>query len=405
MEEQDDALSQAAIRPIKLTELHLDARNPRLLDLHALSDAEPTEVELAQKIVDEHDPRAIGRSLVAFGFFQTDPLIVFKRDAGGYTVVEGNRRLMAVKLLTDDELRGQLELPNEWNELAAQFKEVRPTDFEELPCQEVADRRAAAPAIGYRHIVGIKKWGAYEKAAFVVELIRDPEHRDFTQVARLTGESVTKVKTYFRDFLVLDQATKAGINTEGARDEFGKFTRAMTEPKLRAYIQALDSQEIEEAADSAYGDDEAVRNVMSLMFGDADAPPAFTDSRKVHDFAVTLATPESREILLTTRDLPTAFQASGGPLERLLKNLGDALGAVQKAVQDYPAYKEEPEVSATLAGIKEALKELEEATVDAQAIETGEPPLDAGDDEAFDEGWDDEEDVDVAESEEEAATE
>jgi hypothetical protein len=402
MEEQDDALSQVAIRPIKLTELHLDARNPRLLDLHALSDTEPTEVELAQKILDEHDPRAIGRSLVAFGYFQTDPLIVFKREAGGYTVVEGNRRLVAVKLLTDDELRGQLELPNEWNELAAQFKERRPTDFDELPCQELADRRAAAPTIGYRHIVGIKKWGAYEKAAFVVELIRDPDHRDFTQVARLTGESVAKVKTYFRDFLVLDQAAKAGIDTGGARDEFGKFTRAMTEPKLRAYIQAIESQEIEEAADAAYGDDEATRNVISLMFGDADgAPPAFTDSRKVHDFAISLATPESREILLNTRDLPTAFQASGGPLERLLKNLGDALGAVQKAVQDYPAYKDEPEVSATLEAIKEALKQLEEATVDTQAFEAGQ---EAGD-EGFDPGWDDEEDVEVAESDDETGAE
>jgi hypothetical protein len=126
-----------------------------------------------------------------------------------------------------------------------------------------AGARGRLPAIGYRHIVGIKKWGAYEKAAFVVELLRDPQHRDFTLVGRLTGESVAKVRTYFRDFLVLDQAAQADIETEGARDEFGKFTRAMNEPKLRECIEAVESQEIAEAADSAYGDDEAMRNVLS----------------------------------------------------------------------------------------------------------------------------------------------
>ena len=86
------------MRPVD--DLHLDHRNPRLPEEFQ----ELPQEELVCFVADEYDSLRIARSVAQFGYFPSEPLIVVEED-GVIIVVEGNRRLAALKLLNNADLR------------------------------------------------------------------------------------------------------------------------------------------------------------------------------------------------------------------------------------------------------------------------------------------------------------
>src|SRR4051812_2159917 len=96
--ERDAALAGQAggQRPIDLaiSELYFDPRNPRLPE----AAQSMTQEELLTYIAKEYQPIEIARSIAAHGYFLSEPLIVVLEN-GLYMVVEGNRRLAALRLL------------------------------------------------------------------------------------------------------------------------------------------------------------------------------------------------------------------------------------------------------------------------------------------------------------------
>jgi hypothetical protein len=195
----NDILADSTIEAIPFERLKLDPENPRLLKFK-LQEGELTEERMVGALLARFDPEPVGRSIVEFGFFASEPLIVFP-DGADFIVAEGNRRLVALKLLLDSALREAVDAGEVWEKLALELSanEGRLGQLAEIPCQAVPDREAAAPIIGYRHIVGILKWDAFEKAAYVVRLLRDGSDRTFEEVADLTGETARRVKRYLRD--------------------------------------------------------------------------------------------------------------------------------------------------------------------------------------------------------------
>src|SRR5262249_10520586 len=89
---------------IEVVQLFLDARNPRLggMDLSVEQQDEITKVLWEERAVNERVD-----SIATSGYWRHEELIAC-REAGKLVVVEGNRRLAAVKLLSDADLRQRL---------------------------------------------------------------------------------------------------------------------------------------------------------------------------------------------------------------------------------------------------------------------------------------------------------
>lgn len=387
-----DELSNRPVEQIEFERLRLDPQNPRLLDLPS----NPSREQIVEALLDQHDPINIARALVEFGFFNSEALIAITEDEGTtYIVVEGNRRLAAMMLLKDEQLRKAVDADPEWDQLSARFAEERPGALASIPCQVVSDRHAAAPNIGYRHIVGIKKWDAHEKAAFVTELLKDVDAGEpFEAVSHLTGETPHRVRTYIRDFRLLEQAEASGLDVSRAKDKFGRFTRAMNAAGVSEFIDAKAPSEIEPEEPEAYeADDVRMKQLLSYVFGEEGGPPpVFSDSRQVKELGAALKSEDGRRILEESRELEAAYEAAGGLRERLLNNLTKALSALQAAGEDLPAHSEDAEVRSAVAEVAAAVKALEEG----QAL----PVLhsDSGDGNAseeaneLDDDWDEEDD-------------
>ena len=97
---------------------------------------------------------AIGQS----GFFVGEALLVVPVGDDSFTVIEGNRRLASLKLLSEPELATVQK-----NKIATVISETteRPVL---IPCIIFSTRDEITKYLGYRHITGIKSWGVLAKA-------------------------------------------------------------------------------------------------------------------------------------------------------------------------------------------------------------------------------------------------
>jgi ParB-like nuclease domain len=164
---------------LKISQLRLDPKNPRLPKGLRSQGQEA----ILKFIAENYEPIIVGRSIALHRYFISEPLIVLKARSDTYTVVEGNRRLVALKLLSEKKSRDLVDDP-EWEELSRRADLPR----RGIPAVIATSREEIAPIIGYRHIAGIQEWDPFPKARYITQFIDGPDKLSFAQVAELVGE-------------------------------------------------------------------------------------------------------------------------------------------------------------------------------------------------------------------------
>jgi ParB-like nuclease domain len=84
---------------LPVLDLHFDKENPRLVEFGIQSNT-PDE-KILEILWESMDVMELISSISSSGFFAHEPLIVAKED-NKYVVLEGNRRLAALKILNHD---------------------------------------------------------------------------------------------------------------------------------------------------------------------------------------------------------------------------------------------------------------------------------------------------------------
>lgn len=199
---------------IRVGNLLFDYENPRLtMGREPRTDRAMVEVLWEEMAVDE-----IVDSIFANGFFREEPLIAIPKDPkksdpekGKFVVVEGNRRLAAVRLLLDDKLRqdvGAKGIPNPDQKLRS--------DLAKLPVGIYPERKYVWAYLGFRHINGPKPWDALGKAQFVAR-VYEGQGLNLDQIAKQIGDRNVTVKRLYRGYTLLRQAeSEAGFSREDA---------------------------------------------------------------------------------------------------------------------------------------------------------------------------------------------
>lgn len=99
--------TQELLPRVKVSDLDFDLKNPRLSGYDI--DASATDADIIGLLWDAMDVRELVLSIQASGFFPHEPIIVARED-GKNVVIEGNRRLAAVRLLLQPELSSELKI-------------------------------------------------------------------------------------------------------------------------------------------------------------------------------------------------------------------------------------------------------------------------------------------------------
>lgn len=162
---------------IKVSELHFDHKNPRLAE-YGITGETPEE-KIREILRDAMDVRELVQSIAASGFFPHEALIVAEED-GKKVVIEGNRRLAAVKEL----LAGDGNNERGW-EVPSLDKDARAA-LDALPTI-ASSREEAWRFLGFKHVNGPAEWSSYAKAAYIATV-----HKTFgvalTDIANQIGD-------------------------------------------------------------------------------------------------------------------------------------------------------------------------------------------------------------------------
>lgn len=193
-------LDDGKVRQLSPDVLDFDIRNPRLSqsDIHDVV----SEEEMIQFLWKEMNVEELALSIGAWGYYEHEPLIA-ERNGSQYTVIEGNRRLAAVKILRSRDLQRRIKavLPKLSAAVAA--------DLEQLPVV-VTTRKTVWQYIGFKHVNGPKPWGAIAKAKYIVRV-----HNEFgvplEDIPRLIGDTHATVRRLYRGLMVLQQAEDQGL--------------------------------------------------------------------------------------------------------------------------------------------------------------------------------------------------
>ena len=336
---------------MSVNDLLLDDENPRLPE--TLKSRTPKA--LTEWMANEYNTLEVAQSIAEHGYFDSEPMIAIKCGSK-FKVVEGNRRLTALKVLLDGALRKSLDLVerNEWDQYA---EDVDTAD--QFPVHIAKTRQAVAPIIGYRHIAGIEPWEPWAKARFIAKQVEE-EKQSFAAVARIVGEDESDVRAHYRNYRVaVDAERTLKVPATRVKQNFGFFTRAMNSASLRAHIKAPAPAEVKPRKPVLKpGSKKAVAEVFSWLFGDGREDAVISESRQISQLGSVIASPDALKVLRESRDLEEALMASGGVRARLLKRLNSALTALQKAELDINPFQKDDEVRNIIDQCSEALARL-----------------------------------------------
>lgn len=335
-------------------DLLLDPLNPRLPE--ALR-GKP-QSELLVHIANNHQALDVGESIARHGFFPSEPLIAVE-ETGGVVVVEGNRRLTALKLLLFEECRTrELDDKAEWDALAILAAAGGlPSDLRVVVASSRVD---TAPVVGFRHISGILQWDPWAKARFIVDLV-DQQQMTFKDVAATVGEKANSVKAQYRNCKILRSGEESfGIPTKRARDAFGIFTTALHNVNIRNHIGApAPSAVVANQTPLTQEAAEPLRELLSWMFGEQDGVEAvMAESRDISPLNEVLGDAEATRVLREQRDLSEARDAAGGPLKRLSRRLQSALSSLRAARSDHLACRDDPDIRDLVDQCRRAIDDL-----------------------------------------------
>jgi len=148
---------------VPLDSLLFDPENPRL----PTSKTNASDEEVLRYMLEEGKVTDLMQSIGQQDYFSGEPLMAIPsaKKPGKFEVVEGNRRLAALKLLNRPELAPIKRTSVETIVAEAQFK---PTSAPVIVYERRAD---VLQYLGYRHITGVDQWDALAKARYLNQLL------------------------------------------------------------------------------------------------------------------------------------------------------------------------------------------------------------------------------------------
>ena len=348
MAKQPSGSTARRIIPRPLSELVLDPLNPRLaLDARLGDDA-----ILSRMYVDEA-LEELAASFARNGYFWEEPLVVVPGEGkydGKFVVVEGNRRLAALKLLTNATLRKKLKVTS-----FPDLTEQRLQELKEVPTVTYSSREEILPYLGFRHITGVKKWEPLAKARYIASLVHEGTPID--QIEQSIGDEAHTVRKLYQTYVVYNQVLNdLGLDTKEIRSNFSLLEVALGQQPIKEFLKM--ARELPRGVTTKVVPDgqlPQLREVISWIYGDTSSGElrVISDSRQISKrLAPVIGNEQALEYLRSTRDLEGAYDRSGGERYYYLKQIMAASRSVERAVSLASLYKGDAEVVSQVERLK-----------------------------------------------------
>jgi len=318
------AIKLGKIVHIPTSKLNFDPDNPRFYRLNDVHNV----ASVIEEMLDDEGAEDLMLSIGQKGYFEGEPLLIVDVD-GDYIVVEGNRRLSAVKLLN-----GEIAPPiRRQKSIAKTISEALIPPPTELPCLIYPSRKDVLKYLGYRHITGIKQWDSLSKAKYLAEL-RATFYTSGSLEEQMLGLSkeigsrsdyVAKLLTALALYSRAEDEKFFGLPVTDKDVEFSYITTAIGYSSITDWLGLEDSKDINMVNLNA----DNLKKSFSWMFSkDQQGRTILGESRRLKDLAAIIKYDAAIKVLEDTGDLSEAYLYSDGPEEALRKAFNEALTRV-----------------------------------------------------------------------------
>lgn len=234
---------------IPIENLIFDPENPRLPEtLRAKKDLPEYEKSVINWMLQFENVTELMGSIGEKGFFPAEPILVVTNADEKFEVVEGNRRLTAVKLLNHPE-----QADKKKKAIEEILKEAIPEKIpNSIPAIIFDERDEVLSYLGYKHITGVQSWDSLAKAKYLKQLLATLPENDFYTQCRTLAKIIGSKASYVRLLLVgvevyykIEEKNFFDIEMLGEENfEFGVFYTALNRSNISKYVGIdFDSEE------------------------------------------------------------------------------------------------------------------------------------------------------------------
>lgn len=314
--------------------LNFDIKNPRLVEFFdTLKEEDIINVLWSNMAVNE-----LVLSILANGFFTNEAMYAV-REGDKLVVVEGNRRLAAVKSILNPALihNGGMNkfIPQITEKIVEQLNSS-------LPVIVLENRQDAWRLIGFKHVNGAAKWDSYAKAEYIAQV-----HNDYgvplEDIATQIGDSNKTTIKLYQGLMLLNQADRETefkkADVFAKRIYFSHVYTAMTYSSMQAFL-GINLSEVSERPVS----DENLKKLEEVMIWilgsrKQNQPPVFVSQNPgIRQLCQVVQNPEALQYLRTSRDLDVAFDLSQNGNDVFYEALVSARVHLQKALSKLSYY-------------------------------------------------------------------
>ena len=336
------------IDSLSAADLHFDRENPRLAEYGIAATAKDDDI--ISLLWDAMDIKELVQSIAASGYFEHEPLIVAE-EGDKKIVIEGNRRLAAVKALLAP--RGARKKGRD----VPTLKRADLKKLENLPVK-ISTREKFWRYIGFKHVNGPAKWSSYAKAKYIADI-----HREYgvslEDIAEQIGDRHKTVQRLYRGLMVIEQAESKEVydrdNRFRQRFAFSHLYTGLDYDGIRNFL-SLKSADAETKTPVP---DKSIKNLGELcvwLYGDKKEkrPPVVeTQNPHLRQLNEVLKNRGSLAALRAGEELSAAFELSRPPTavfeEALLKSKRELQNARAYLTTGYDESEDLLRIAGTIA--------------------------------------------------------
>lgn len=346
----------ANIERFKAADLNFDRNNPRLVEFPI--ERNSSEEDIINILWSEMAVNEIVMSILAHGFFENEAMYAVSEN-GKYIVVEGNRRLAAVKSILNPDIIDNSGMNKYKNKITLELIEQLSNN---LPVIVLKDRQEAWRYIGFKHVNGAAKWGSYAKAQYIAS-VHNNYNISLDDIAEQIGDANKTVFKLYQGLMILEQADKnTAFKINDVYHNRVYFSHLYTAIGYEGYQEYLGIK-LNDAQSSPVPPEKLknLEEVMFWLFGSEmqDIKPIIASQNPdLKNLNSVLQNREAIEALRSTKDLYIAYDLSLNGSDVLYKALVEAKVALQKALSKISYYQGEDEVlklSGTIANTADTL--------------------------------------------------
>ena len=314
--------------------LRLDRKNPRLVGSGEVA----SDAAIISELYRGEELGELLQSLASNGYLDIEPLIAELVD-GAFTVLEGNRRLAAIKLFREEEIGDEVFRVGGIRIKIPDISDDNRASLEKVSIYRVASREDARAYIGFKHINGAAKWESFAKAKFAADWYRQGEV-SLVEIAEKIGDGHDTIKRMVNAIYVLDQASGSDRfdldDRVAPRFNFSHLYTALSRSQYMEFLglgsawTSYDPQPNPVHHESI----DALIEVLHWIYGSKQQerdPVIRSQNPDIKDLGKVLLNNEGLTVLRTTNSLSEAVASITPPSQRLSESLLQARSAIRDA--------------------------------------------------------------------------